>query len=152
MMLSPCCSCIRAADGTGKAGTQDKRASERSVCLSVCRLVSSLLRLNTRRRCSVSPLLHHDSSASIHPATPSPRRYVGTAVSRLRRPCLSLRLLLYKAISSRAEVAAGSVAASSLSRVAAGPGQGGGGRFSAGLKLADGRTDRRWTTTRGAQH
>lgn len=30
--------------------------------------------------------------------------YVGTAVSRLRRPCLSLRLLLYKAISSRAEV------------------------------------------------
>lgn len=32
-------------------------------------------------------------------------RYVGTAVSRLRRPCLSLRLLLYSAISSRAEVA-----------------------------------------------
>lgn len=37
------------------------------------------------------------------------RRYVGTAVSRLRRPCLSLRLLLYSAISSRAEVAGGEV-------------------------------------------
>lgn len=46
---------------------------------------------------------------------------MGTAASRLRRPCLNLRLLLYNAISSRAEVAAGSVAASSLSRLAAGP-------------------------------
>lgn len=52
---------------------------------------------------------------------------MGTAASRLRRPCLNLRLLLYNAISSRAEVAAGSVAASSLSRLAAGPGGGAGG-------------------------
>lgn len=35
--------------------------------------------------------------------------YVGTAVSRLRRPCLSLRLLLYRAISSKAEVAGSGV-------------------------------------------
>lgn len=51
---------------------------------------------------------------------PSVRRYVGTAVSRLRRPCLNLRLLLYKAISSRAEVA-GSAVETSASGVAAGP-------------------------------
>ncbi|KAF3836313.1 hypothetical protein F7725_028871 [Dissostichus mawsoni] len=38
-------------------------------------------------------------------SNPPLSRYVGTAVSRLRRPCLSLRLLLYRAISSRAEVA-----------------------------------------------
>lgn len=43
---------------------------------------------------------------------PSVMCYVGTAVSRLRRPCLSLRLLLYKAISSRAEVAGGAAVTS----------------------------------------
>lgn len=50
----------------------------------------------------------------------SVRCYVGTAVSRLRRPCLSLRLLLYRAISSRAEVA-GSGVGTSASGLAAGP-------------------------------
>lgn len=42
----------------------------------------------------------------------SVRCYVGTAVSRLRRPCLSLRLLLYRAISSRAEVVGSGVGTS----------------------------------------
>lgn len=51
---------------------------------------------------------------------PIVRGYVGTAVSRLRRPCLSLRLLLYKAISSRAEVA-GATTGISASGLAAGP-------------------------------
>lgn len=45
---------------------------------------------------------------------------MGTAVSRLRRPCLSLRLLLYIAISSRAEVAGSGV----TSGLAAVPGRG----------------------------
>lgn len=45
---------------------------------------------------------------------------MGTAVSRLRRPCLSLRLLLYRAISSRAEVAGSGV----TSGLAAVPGRG----------------------------
>lgn len=53
---------------------------------------------------------------------PSVMCYVGTAVSRLRRPCLNLRLLLYKAISSRAEVAGGAVVISA-SGLAAGPKQ-----------------------------
>lgn len=91
---------------------------------------------------------------------------MGTAVSRLRRPCLNLRLLLYSAISSRAEVAAGSVAASSLSRLAAGPGQErdrgtGSGVSSEGeaaaaavtLGLAlDERTDKCWRPREEAQH
>lgn len=47
---------------------------------------------------------------------------MGTAVSRLRRPCLSLRLLLYSAISSRAEVAGGAVCISA-SGLAARPGE-----------------------------
>lgn len=54
-------------------------------------------------------------------SSPKVRCYVGTAVSRLRRPCLSLRLLLYSAISSRAEVAGGAVCVSA-SGLAARPG------------------------------
>lgn len=55
-------------------------------------------------------------------SSPSVRCYVGTAVSRLRRPCLSLRLLLYSAISSRAEVPGGAVCISA-SGLAARPGE-----------------------------
>lgn len=55
-------------------------------------------------------------------SSPKVMCYVGTAVSRLRRPCLSLRLLLYSAISSRAEVAGGAVCISA-SGLAAHPGE-----------------------------
>ncbi|KAA8580608.1 hypothetical protein FQN60_013566 [Etheostoma spectabile] len=62
-------------------------------------------RMKKRRALSFTPA-QTNSSASVG-------CYVGMAVSRLRRPCLSLRLLLYKAISSRAEVAGSGVGAAS---------------------------------------